>query len=539
MSQVLQQTPAVRQSPRLKPMASRVALGIAVIFLFTLFLLAFFWPFRLDTVTKELADESDSKVSAGSFHATYFPHPGCVLEQVIFQHNAKNGAPPLITVKRITIRGTFTGIFVKHVKLVLVEGMHILVPPLGSEHFKTPQRSSVVIDDLVADGTLLEVASHQAETPPLQFAFRGFTISDVGRNTPAAFKATFSNPKPPGEITTTGKFGPWNADDVGKTAVSGDYRFENADLAAFKGIGGILASTGKYTGTLDHIEVEGSTDVPLFAVTRSSHRAPLRTQFHAIVNAENGDVVLQSVNANFRQTTISTEGRLAGKAGQAGKTVSLSVRSKDGRIQDLLLLFTREPQAPMSGLVSFNAKVSLPPEQKPFLTKVELHGDFGIDAGSFTNSDTQQGVNSISQGALGDKNHEAEDDGDPRNVLSDLKGHVSLKDGIATFSNLSFGVPGALAQMQGTYNLISERIDLRGTLKTEAEISKTTHGIKALMLKVLDPFFKNKPTGYLAPVKITGTYDHPTFGLDLGDPKNKGNPQESLKTLPPPDQAKQ
>jgi hypothetical protein len=58
---------------------------------------------------------------------------------------------------------------------------------------------------------------------------------------------------------------------------------------------------------------------------------------------------------------------------------------------------------------------------------VKLHGDFGIDAGNFTKSDTQQGVNSISQGALGDKNHKAEDDGDPRNVLSDLKGHVSLK----------------------------------------------------------------------------------------------------------------
>ena len=157
----------MRQSRRLKPAAlSGLALGIAAVFLFAIFLLAFFWPFRLDTVTKELADESDSKVSAGSFHATYFPHPGCVLEQVIFQHNPKNGAPPLITVKRITIRGTFTGIFVKHVKLVLVEGMHILIPPLGSEHFKTPQRSSVVIDDLVADGTFLEVASREAGNSP-------------------------------------------------------------------------------------------------------------------------------------------------------------------------------------------------------------------------------------------------------------------------------------------------------------------------------------------------------------------------------------
>ncbi len=71
-----------------------------------------------------------------------------------------------------------------------------------------------------------------------------------------------------------------------------------------------------------------------------------------------------------------------------------------------------------------------------------------------------------------------------------------------------------------------------------AEISKTTHGIKSLMLKVLDPFFKNKPDGYLAPVKITGTYDHPKFGLDLGDPRNNNNQRAKVKTARLPDQAK-
>jgi hypothetical protein len=117
-----------------------------------------------------------------------------------------------------------------------------------------------------------------------------------------------------------------------------------------------------------------------------------------------------------------------------------------------------------------------------------------------------------------------------------LKGHILLKDGIATFSNLSFGVPGALVQMQGTYDLISEKIDVHGTLKTEAEVSKTTHGLKALMLKVLDPFFRNKPTGYSAPVKITGTYDHPAFGLDLGD---QGNQHAKAHAAHLPDLAKQ
>jgi AsmA-like C-terminal region len=530
-------TPTPTRGSRWMRVAMLSGLGLGLL---SVSLLAFFWPFRLDTVIKELADESDSKVTAGSFHATYFPHPGCILDQVSFQHNPSSGAPPLITIKQLTIQGTIAGIFGRHVKLVVVEGMHILIPPLGSEHFKTPPRSSVVIDHLMADGTILEVASRQAGTPPLRFVFHGFTISDVGSSAPAAFRAAFSNPEPPGEITTTGKFGPWNADNVGQTDVSGEYRFDHADLSAFQGISGLLASTGKYAGTLEHIEVQGSTDVPLFAVARSSHHTDLQTQFHAIVNAENGDIFLQNVNANFRKTAIWSQGRVVGKTGIAGKTTSLTVASKDGRIQDLLLLFTKSPQAPMSGSVSFNARVSVPPEEKPFLKKVELQGDFGIDAGSFTKTDTQQGVNSLSLGARGEKNPKPEtEDINPQNVLSNLKGHVLLNNGVATFSDLSFGVPGASAQMRGTYDLISEKIDLHGTLKTEAEVSKTTHGIKSLMLKVLDPFFRKNPGGYLAPVKITGTYDHPQFGLDLGSQDNKGNPNAKAHTPRLPDREKQ
>jgi hypothetical protein len=41
------------------------------------------------------------------------------------------------------------------------------------------------------------------------------------------------------------------------------------------------------------------------------------------------------------------------------------------------------------------------------------------------------------------------------------------------------------------------------------------------MLKVLNPFFKKKRVGYVMPVKITGTYEHPLFGLDLVDSHNK------------------
>jgi hypothetical protein len=402
-----------------------------------------------------------------------------------------------------------------------------------------PKRSPFAIDELIADGAILEVASREADKQPLKFAFREFTLSNVGSYGPASFKARLSNPEPPGEITTAGKFGPWNAGDVGKTAVSGEYLFQQADLGVFRGIAGLLSSSGKFSGVIDRIEVQGLTDTPRFTVTSSSHQVQLRTQFQAVVNGENGDTFLQKVAATFWKTTVWSEGSVAGKPGQSGKTASVELAAKDGRIQDILLLFARSERAPMAGTVSFHANVSIPPGRRPFLEKVELQADFGIDAGSFTKSDTQEGVNRLSEGALGEEDHHKteKDEAGPEAALSDLKGHVLLRDGTARFSNLSFSVPGALAQLQGTYNLVTEKIDLHGTLKTDSEPSNTTHGMKALMLKVLDPFFKKKHVGYVMPVKITGTYEHPFFGLDLTDRDDKKPHKENSRAFRFPGEA--
>jgi hypothetical protein len=520
----MQQVMVPKASGQTRKVIVLAAFVVVVIVLAAVVFLALHWPFRREAVLKELADASQSRVDAGAFRGTYFPRPGCVLEHVAFQHNPKAGMPPFITVESIRIESSFSGLFSKHLKRIRAEGMRILVPPRGSgEQFKTPQRSTFVIDDLIADGATLEIASREAGKQPLKFSFHNFVLSNVGSNGPASFQAKLSNPEPPGEITTTGKFGPWSAGDVGNTAVAGEYLFQHADLGVFHGIAGLLSSSGKFSGVLNRIEVQGQTDTPQFTVASSSHQVQLRTQFHAVVNGENGDTFLQQAAATFWKTTVWTGGSVAGKAGKPGKTASVELAAKDGRIQDILLLFTRSERAPMTGMTNFHAKVSVPPGKRPFLEKVELQGDFGIDAGSFTKPDTQQGVNHLSEGALSEGDHrktEKEED-DSATVLSDLKGHVVLRDGTASFTNLSFSVPGALAQMQGTYNLLTEKIDLHGTLKTESEPSNTTHGVKSLILKVLDPFFKKKRAGYIMPVKITGTYGHPSFGLDLRDRDNK------------------
>jgi hypothetical protein len=47
-------------------------------------------------------------------------------------------------------------------------------------------------------------------------------------------------------------------------------------------------------------------------------------------------------------------------------------------------------------------------------------------------------------------------------------------------------------------------------------VSDTTTGIKHVLLKLVDPLFKRDGGGSAIPIKITGTRNDPSFGLDKG-----------------------
>jgi hypothetical protein len=105
---------------------------------------------------------------------------------------------------------------------------------------------------------------------------------------------------------------------------------------------------------------------------------------------------------------------------------------------------------------------------------------------------------------------------------------------------MSFGVPGAAARLRGTYNIIDHRVDLHGQLQVDTQISKTTTGVKALLLKVMDPFFKKRKRGEVVPIHLGGTFEHPQYGLDLNsDKKNdkaKKNSDPKSKSESRPEQ---
>jgi hypothetical protein len=491
------------------------------------FLCIRFWPFEQKLVIDNLQEASDSRVQVRAFRHKYLPYPGCELDGVVFTRGTGPGKP-LIEIEKLTIQSTYPGILAHHLSLIIAEGMRVTIPPFGSAPPFHTTRSKITVGEIVANGATLDFVLRGSDKQPLRFDIREASLHDVGWKGPFTYRVRLHNPTPPGEITAEGKFGVWNQSDPAQTPLSGEYSFEHADLSIYHGVAGTLSSKGNFGGSLGHIDISGTTDTPDFTVKMGGHPMHLKTQFSAYVDGTRGDTFLKRVDAHFRKTQVVATGSIAKGANDKRRVALLDLIAENGRIEDILSLFVKKDRPPMSGEVTLTTKVELPSGDEPFLKRVRLWGNFGIGGGKFSKSSTQEGVNKLSAGALGEK-----DPVDPETVLTDLTGQATLTNGTATLADLSFGVPGAAARMRGTYDLIGHKIDLRGQLQVDSKISNTTHGVKAFLLKMMDPFFKKRKQGEILPVRISGTYEHPSFGLSIEDEKAEHVPAPKPKPARP------
>ena len=495
---------------------SIAALGLVVVAI----LLALNWPFTEAAVRKTLQDRFARQVTIRKFQSSYFP-PGCVAEGIEFLHRKRKDLPPLITVEKLTLRTGYTGLLriQKLIDYVRLEGLHIRVPPKNPNATQEtfPLTNSVsgktlTIGEITTDNAVVEFLSKQPDQDRFFLKIDHLTLDHVAESDPVTFHASFNNTDPPGQIRSDGRFGPWNDDDPGSTPLSGSYTYEHVKLGVFEGISGTLASQGKFAGTLGHIGAEGSVDVPDFKVSGAAHTERLASNFQAVIDGTNGDTRLNRVESHFGKTTVISEGDFKGHPGQHGKTVKLVVNVTQGRVEDLLRLFAGSSRPAEIGNVRLQSKVEWAPGPQAFLRRLRLDCQFGIAGSHFTNPELQQPVNRLAESARGETKHQEE--ADSTVVLSNLKGHVSAKDGIATLSHGSFTEPGTLAEIQGAYNLVEDQLDLRGVLHTSGKLSDTKSGFKSLVLKALGPFMKKKSMT-VVPFVIKGPSNNPSLALDL------------------------
>ena len=527
--------PTVLASPE-KTMAARalaqrfrwILLAASICSVAFLGIMAAKWPFTREAMTKRLERASSAQVEIRGYHSTYFPFPGCVAEDVVFRQKisstGQRPADPIITIRKLSIESTFAGLLSKpgRIRRIIADGLRIHVPREGANlHTEAGSGSDqTIIEELRADNAVLELSTGQTGEKKLVFQIHSALFRDIGDHNAVPFQVSLHLPVLPGEVESSGSIGPWKDEKgtVRSTAISGTYVLTRADLGVFKALGGLVFSRGEFSGNLEKLNVSGITDSPNFEVKESGHQFHLSTQFRGLLDMKNGDLVLPSLEARLGNTSLIAHGSVSGKP----KTVTLDVTHGQGEIQDLILLFSNAKASPMLGPVVFQTQVVLPSEHRPFKERVRLTGNFNISRARFTSTNTQKDVDQLSERAEGKKDKEKDYDHDDdengfERVMTDLKGDVVLKDGVATFLPVSFAAPGAQADMKGTYSLLTKLVNLRGKMRILATVSQASTGAKSIFLKVLDPFYKKKKKGAGAevPIRMTGTYGHTHFTAGL------------------------
>ncbi|HET6145202.1 MAG TPA: AsmA-like C-terminal region-containing protein [Candidatus Acidoferrales bacterium] len=494
-----------------------VALAIVAFIIFVRY-----FPYSQKRIVESLRETFPSEITVDHFQQVYFPHPGCKAQGIRFRRTSSPPeSPPIVAIRELVIQGSYVNFTFRphYISKVVVDGLHLYFSPANntSTFSGGSTQSAMTIGQLIANGAVMEV-ERADKKPVLRFDFHELSLGSISDKSAMSYTLAMHNPEPPAEITSTGHFGPYNQNSPGQTPVSGKYTFDGGDLSMFEGIAGIVNSVGTFSGPLEQIGVQGVTDTPDFEVVHTGHSGPLHTQFQAIVNAARGDVTLTNVDATYIKTNINAKGSIASKDGSSAKYTALDFVIAKGRIEDMLHLFNKDKRPPMSGITRMQGHVAVPPEGKPFLQEVNVVGDFDISDARFERKERQETVDELSQTASGKKKPKDQQDEAPDNVTSHVNGRAVVRNGIATFPELGYQVPGADARMHGTYNLLNQKVDLHGTVKMDAKFSKSTRGIKSLFAKVLDPFF-DKSHGSDVPVLVDGTFEKPHFGLDLSPVK--------------------
>jgi hypothetical protein len=508
-----------------------LAIGIAV----------FFWarkktqdfgPMARKRIIQAIDDRFDADADLKSVQISLYPRPKVVGEGLSIRHKNWTDPQPLIYIRRFMAETDYDTVIARrnHVDLVQLEGLTIRIPRRGPSLLKrgeeqghevdsvTPgqdqTRFKFLIEKIIANGTTLEIEPKVAGGDPLTFEIEKLALRNVGPGRPMAFTANLTNAKPPGLIDTQGSFGPWQRDDPRSTAVSGSYNFQHADLTVFKGISGILSSTGQYHGVLQEIDVDGTTDTPNFALKRGGEPVHLITKFHSVVNGTDGDTILDPVDAKFLSSEFICRGGVVRKLREQGKTVSLYATTTHARMQDILRLVMGGGKPLLTGAVDFRSSIVIPPGHEDVLDKLHLDGSFKIAQAEFTSPTVEQRLLTLSDRARG-INKEEEQNEPAQTVASDFDGKFRLENGVTSFSVLQFSVPGAAIQLKGTYNLRTQAIDMDGKFRMQATLAQTQTGVKHWLLLPFDRFFEKDGAGFEIPITVTGSKDHPEIGAEV------------------------
>ncbi len=473
-------------------------------------------PVLRGRILRALSTQFQSNVSLGSLNVSVQHGFDLDGQDLRIQPKALPDYPPVITVRSFSCHLRWRDILERtlHIRMVHVEGLKINIPPKAARN-RFPHRKhhflneQIFIDRMECDHARLQFLTDSAEKIPLRFQVHRLVLLGLAPRHSMQFTAQLLNPRPKGEIHSQGRLGPWDIESPGLLPLSGQFSFQNADLSTTKGIQGTLSSQGNFHGTLENIQVDGSTDTPNFRIDGGGTPIRLQMQFHAVVDGTSGNTILQPVLAQFLHSSLVASGQVMRVPNVHGCRVMLNIQMNDARIEDLLHLGVKVNPPALTGRTQLTAKFDLEPGKETVMRRVAIQSSFHAVAVRFTSVKMQDRIDTLSLRAQG-KAKQAKLQGNAA-VDSQMQGTVMLKNDVLTFHPLQYQAPGMQIHLNGTYALDSKKMNMDGTARLDATVSQTMTGIKSFLLKPLDRFFEKNGTGTEVAIKISGTEASPKF----------------------------
>ena len=478
-------------------------------------------PVELDRLS--LSANKDIVVTGGGLRILYLAGPT--------KPDARPNAPPMLTVESFEFRTGWRELMQPTTRLltVKVRGLQVNIPPKedrGPATADDPKRKrqsklGIAVDRIECTDAKVVIETSTPGKKPLEFDIGRMVLTDVGAMKPLNYDAVLVNPKPVGNVHSTGHFGPWQGDNPRDTPVDGSYEFTQADLSSIHGLGGILSSTGRFSGTLGNLVADGVTDTPNFRLDISDHPMALHTEFHAVVDGTSGDTRLEPVRAQIGRSDVLATGSVTRTLGVKGHITDLTVEMKHGRLEDMQTLAMKGNPTLMRGELAWKAHLVIPQGPMTVSRKMLLQGTFAIHDAFVNNAKMQAQLNSFSERARGKPR--LANAQDAATVGSSVSGKFSQADAVVDLTDLDYEMPGARLTMDGQMHLVGSTYELHGKVQTQATASQMTTGWKSLLLSPFDKLLKKNGAGLELPIKVTGTRS--TYDLRLDFPHSTDAPQ--------------
>ena len=493
-----------------------VCVPVMIVLVAGIYIIDQHWPYRYRNVRPLLEQVLASRITVSAYHRTYFPHPGFVAKALTLRRNTAPDLPPVGSTEDLIVQGSWLDLllFRRRVRLVDIKGLHVVIPPVGSRAMQEdfPPGSSgdftgpeTAVEKLVIHSAVLDLMRKNGGR--YTYSIRNLVMRNVQEGQAASYVVDMQNAWPAGQIHASGSFGPVTPKNLGETRLSGKFTFTGVRLDQIGELHGTLTSEGRFSGALAAIELFATASTGDLAI-EDGQPSQVNGSIQCTLNGLTGNMVLHQIEVKTGKSIVTAAGTVTGPANMP-KSADLDLKATKARAQDLLRPFLHiEP--PVAGPVALKAHAHLAPQSDgaKFLQRLTMDGGFVLPNDRVTDPAKESTLTAFSERAQGlkpSKDDPAKAETDPAvAVLSSLEGQVNVRDGVVSTERLTFAMPGASADLKGTFDLRDGNVHMLGELKMESDISHATTGFKSLLLKPLAPFFKKKHAGVVVPIAVTG-----------------------------------